>query len=392
MQTALRTTRFQESMIREMTRLALQSGAINLSQGYPDFDPPPEVLEAAAVALRAGVNQYTVTWGYPPLRGRLAELYTSLLGWEVHPDEHVTITCGVSEAICASLLAVLNPGDEVIVIEPAHENFRPAALFAGAEPVAVPLDRPAYHLDADRLRAAVTPRTRALILNTPHNPTGRVFAGEELAAVIDVVTRHDLVLITDEIYDHILYDGRRHVSPGSLEALCDRTITIGGLGKTYAVTGWRLGYAIASEPLAASVRAVHDFLTICAPTPLQAAAVTALNLPASYYAETLADYHQRRDLMLASLSDLGFRAAPPEGAYYVMAAYGDLPLPQAKWDALTFARWLTTEVGVAVVPGGHFYGDHRLGEGVVRFAFCKRLATLQEAAERMREGFLRAGA
>lgn len=392
MQTALRTTRFQESMIREMTRLALQSGAINLSQGYPDFDPPPEVLEAAVTALNTGVNQYTVTWGYPPLRGRLAELYTSRLGWDVYPDKHVVVTCGVSEAICASLLAVLNPGDEVILIEPAHENFRPAAIFAGAEPVAVPLDRPGYQLDGDRLRAAITPRTRALILNTPHNPTGRVLAGAELATVIDVVARHNLVLITDEIYDHILYDGRVHVSPGSLEPLRDRTITIGGLGKTYAVTGWRLGYAIAPEPLAASVRAVHDFLTICAPTPLQAAAVTALDLPASYYAGMLAAYNQRRDLMVSSLSGLGFHVSPPEGAYYVMADYGDLPLAQAGWDAPAFARWLTTEVGVAVVPGGHFYGDHHLGEGVVRFAFCKKPETLLAAAERMRDGFTKAGA
>ncbi len=390
LQPAQRTNRFQESMIREMTRLALQHNAINLSQGYPDYDPPPAVLEAAVAALHAGANQYTVTWGYPPLRTRLAELYAARLGWDVQPDRHIAVTCGVSEAICASLLAVLDPGDEVLLLEPAHENFRPAVLFAGAEPVAVSLDRPHYRLDGDRLRAAVTPRTRALILNTPHNPTGRVFAGEELTAIVDVVTQHDLVLITDEIYDHILYDGRRHLSPGSLEPLRERTITIGGLGKTYAVTGWRLGYAIVPDPLAGAVRAVHDFLTICAPTPLQAAAVAALSLPDSYEAELLAAYHKRRDLMVSLLAGLGFGVDRPEGAYYVMAAYGDLPLPQAQWSAVDFARWLTTAVGVAVVPGGHFYGDHGQGEGVVRFAFCKRIETLQAAAQRLREGFDRA--
>ena len=383
METARRFDNIRESVIREMTRLAIQHDAINLSQGFPDFPPPEPVLQAAVEAIRGGLNQYTITWGYPPLRQKLAELYTSRLGWQVEPDEHIVVTCGVTEALAAAMLAVLNPGDEIIILDPAHETFRPGAKLADARPVSVVLESPDFRLNGDRLAAAVTPRTRALILNTPHNPSGRVFDAEEIGAVVDVVTKNDLILITDEIYDRILYDGRKHVSPGGLEPLQERTITIGGMGKTYAVTGWRLGYAIAPRSLARVVKPAHDFLTICAATPLQAAALAALNLPQSFYTQMNEDYHQRRALMSEILSDLGFVFTQPEGAYYILADYRNLPIPQAAWDADRFARWMTREVGVAVVPGPNFYANPTDGEGLIRFAYPKKLETLREAARRM---------
>ncbi|RME60111.1 MAG: aminotransferase class I/II-fold pyridoxal phosphate-dependent enzyme, partial [Caldilineae bacterium] len=344
---------------------------------------PQEMLDAAVEAMRGGANQYTVTWGYPPLREVLAEKYTRQLGWDVDPNVHVTVVCGVTEGITAALLALLDPGDEIIILEPAHENFRPAAVLAGARPVAVPLEAPDYRLDPERLAAAVTDRTRALLLNTPHNPTGRVFDDEEVQGVIDLVLRHDLVLITDEIYDNILYDGRVHVSPGSREAVRDRTVTVGGLGKTFAVTGWRLGHIIAPAPLSAAIRPVHDYMTICAPTPLQAAAAVALTLPESFFAQQTQEYHARRDLMMDVLEEVGFQAIRPEGAYYTMADYTGIDAPQAAWDSVRFARWLTTEIRVAAVAGVNFYSLPGYGEGSVRFAFPKRLETLREAGRRL---------
>jgi aspartate/methionine/tyrosine aminotransferase len=341
--------------------------------------------EAAVKAILDGNNQYSPTWGYPPLRQKLAELYTERLGWSVNPSDHITVTCGVTEGINVAMLAMLNPGDEVIIIEPAHENFIPSAIFAGAKPIAVPLEAPAYRLDSERLSDAVTPRTRALLLNTPHNPTGRVFDAEELAGVIEVVLQHDLVLITDEIYDRILYDGYRHISPGSLEPLQERTITVGGLSKTFAMTGWRLGYVITPTHLSAAVRPVHDFLTICAPTPLQVAAATALSLPQDYYDDMMADYQQRREVMMGVLEEIGFVAPMPEGAYYVLADYSQAPIPQSQWDSTRFAMWLLKEVGVAVTPGTVFYSLPDYGERSVRFAFPKKVETLRAAGDRLRE-------
>lgn len=383
MRPAQRTANFGESTIREMTRLAIAHNAINLSQGFPDFDPPASVLQAAADAIKAGINQYTITWGYPPLRNKLAEIYRQQLGWEVDTNVHVTVTCGVTEGIAAVQMAILNPGDEIIIIEPAHENFRPASLMVGATPVAVPLEAPHYRLDGDRLAAAISPRTRAILLNTPHNPTGRVFDEEEMAVLIDLVLKHDLTVITDEIYDRILYDGRQHVSPGSRAALRDRTITVGGMGKSFAVTGWRLGFIIAPDAVAMPIRKVHDYMTICAATPLQAAAVTALELPQSYYTEMTAAYHQRRDHMMATLEEVGFSATTPEGAYYTMADYSQIDIPQAQWDSTRFAQWMTTDIGVAVVPGTSFYSLPGYGDKSVRFAFPKKLETLRQANERM---------
>lgn len=383
MQASARTEQFAESIIREMTRHAYDHGAINLSQGYPDFDPPQVVVDAAVAAIRGGVNQYTVTWGYPPLRTKLAAVYSPKLDRELDPDVHVTVTCGVTEGIVVALQAVANPGDEVLVLEPAHENFRPAAIMAGAKAVAVPLTAPDYRLDRELLTSRITPRTKALLINTPHNPTGRVFDEEEMAALIDVVTAHDLVLITDEIYEHILYDGRVHVSPARHPALKDRTIVVGGMSKTFAITGWRLGFVFAPKALAAGVRRVHDYMTICAPTPLQAAAVTALELPATYYQELTESYQQRRDTLMEYLTEAGFDALMPQGAYYTIADYRGLSVPQASLNSLEFAMWMTREVGVAVVPMSSFYSDPSLGEGSVRFAFPKKLETLRVAGERL---------
>jgi aminotransferase len=385
MQVADRISQFQESIIRMMTRLAMEHEAINLSQGFPDFDTPEPVKEAAAKAIADGHNQYSPTWGIGPLREKLAEMYTGYLGWEVDAAKHVTVTCGVTEAINSAMLAMLNPGDEIIIVEPAHENYIPSAIFAGATPVAVALEEPGYRLNPERLAAVVTPRTKALLLNTPNNPTGRVFDDEEIAGVIDVVVKNDLVLITDEIYDRILYDGRQHAFPGSLEALKDRTITVSGLSKTYAMTGWRLGFAVAPTHLSAAVRPVHDFLTVCAPKPLQHAAVAALNLPQSYYDEMTADYHERRKTMMAILDELGFKAPPPEGAYYVLTDYTEVDVPQTELNSMEFAVWMVEQVGVAVVPGIVFYSEEGHGDRSVRFAFPKKIATLEAAGDLMRE-------
>lgn len=381
MKPAQRLEGIQESSIREMTRLALKHGAINLSQGFPDFPAPEPVKQAAADAILGDENQYSITWGLPETRAAVAAKLSRFYGIDADPDRHVTITCGVSEAIIAAVMAVVNPGDEVIIVEPFHENFLPAVRFAGGTPVFVSLHPPDFALDPERLQAAFGPRTRAIIVNTPHNPTGRVFTREELILIGELAQRWDAVIITDEIYEHILYDGREHIPPATLPGLAERTITIGGLSKTYAITGWRLGYAVAlNDRLSTALRTVHDYMTICAPTPLQRAAIVALNLPDDYYEQMKRDYSRRRDVMMSALRAAGFRARPPEGSYYVLADFGDLG-----WvgDDFAFARWLTERVGVAVVPGSTFYYTPGLGVTTVRFAFPKRVETLVEAGQRL---------
>ena len=388
MRVSKRTKYYQESVIREMTRLAIEHDAINLSQGFPDFDPPQEVIQAAAAAITSGYNQYSPARGILDLRVKLAEQYSDKLGWSVDAERHVTVTCGVTEAINVALLALLDPGDEIIIIEPAHENFVPAALLSGARPIAVPLTEQNFRLDVDLLKQSLTDRTRALMLNTPHNPSGRVFDANEMLAITDFVVNNNLILITDEIYDRVLYDGRTHVCPGSIEVLRDRTVTLGGMSKTFAVTGWRLGYIIASSELMAAMTPIHDYLTICAPTPLQMAAVTALNLPQEYYDDMLVAYHNRRDKMMSILNTIGFRAQKPEGAYYVLADYSNVPSKHSKKDSKSFAVWMTEKLRVAVVPGEVFYTIPGYGDKTVRFAFPKQLSTLQAAADRMDSYFL----
>jgi aspartate/methionine/tyrosine aminotransferase len=377
----------RESRIREMTRIALDCGAINLSQGFPDFDPPLEIREAAARAVREGPNQYAVTWGLPSLRQAVAASYAKRFPAAfafVDPAKHVTITCGVTEGIVAAVAAVTENGDEVLIVEPAHENYGPATIFAGGTPVWFPLEPPDYALDVDRLARQVTARTRAILLNTPHNPTGRVFTRRELEALADLAKDRDLLVITDEIYDRILYDQREHVVIASLPGMRERTITVGGLSKTFAMTGWRLGHVIADEPWSTAVRTVHDFTTICAPTPLQHAAVAGFALPESHFEQQVREYEERRAAMLAILASSGFEAAPPEGAYYVLARYD-------AWRHLgstdEFARFLAREVGVAVVAGDSFWVTPGYGKGLVRFAFAKKLETLAAAGERLRRGF-----
>lgn len=368
------------SQIRDMMRLAMEVGAVNMAQGAPDFPAAPEVKLAAIRAIAEDKNQYSVTWGVAELRQAVAERMARRFGLHADPEREVTITCGVTEAIVAALLATVETGDEVIIIEPAHENYLPATAFAGGVPRFVPLRPPAFRLDADDLAAAITPRTRVLILNTPHNPSGRVFTREELLAVADLAERHNLLVITDEIYDEILYDGREHIAFATLPGMAERTITTGGISKIYAVTGWRLGYVIAPPPLSAAIRTVHDYLTICAPTPFQYAALTALALPETYYEEVRAAFHHRRARMMRILKQANLHASPPEGAYYVLADFSAWNVAE---DDEAFARFLITEVGVAVVPGSAFYSGHpHLGRRLVRFAFAKRDETFDEVERR----------
>lgn len=377
---ARRLQMIRESFIREMTRLAITHNAINLSQGFPDFDPPREAIEAAHQALETGANQYTITWGTPVLRGAIAAKMRNWYGLDYDPDQHITVTCGVTEAILATLMGILDTGDEAIIIEPYHEGYLPAIIFAGGTPRFVPLDPPDYTLDPDRLRGAFNSRTRAILINSPHNPTGHVFTRTELENIAQLCQEFNVVAITDEIYEHIIYDNHRHIPLASIPGMADRTVTISGFGKTFAMTGWRLGYACALNPLSTTLRTVHDFMTICAPAPLQAACAATLSMPDEYYSHLQADYTMRRDKMISILDKAGFIVRPPEGAFYVMADF-------SKWDFdgndYSFARWLPANLGVAVVPGSCFYGTKGMGKKTVRFAFAKKLETLQAAEERL---------
>jgi aminotransferase len=376
-----RAASFQESVIREMTRLHLLYGGVNLAQGFPDFDPPPEMLEAACRALREGYNQYAITWGAPALREAVARHATEFNHISTDPGENVTVTCGATEAMIAALMAVVNPGDEVIIFTPFYENYGPDAILSGAAPRYVPLREPDWRFDPDELASTFGPRTRAIIVNTPHNPTGHVFTRGELEAIASLCVKHDALAITDEIYERILYDGREHLSIGSLDGMRERTIMISGASKTFAVTGWRLGWAIATKEVSIGIRRVHDFLTVGAPHPLQMAAAAALSLPESYYRRMAAEYAERRERMLAILEDAGLRPFPPEGAYYVMTDCSPFGQP----DDVAMAMWLVKEIGIAVVPGSSFYppGDPA-GRQRIRFAFPKRLPTLEEAGKRLK--------
>jgi aspartate/methionine/tyrosine aminotransferase len=371
---------FSESVIREMTRLANLHGAINLGQGFPDFPAPDEVKRAASRAIADDHNQYPITWGTPELRAAVAAHYDRWYGMGLDPETEVCVTCGSTEAMIASMLATLDPGDEVVLFEPFYENYNPDAILTGVTPRYVALRPPDWTFDEADLRSAFTDRTRAIVLNTPNNPTGKVFARPELEAIAVLCQRHGAVAITDEIYEHITYDDARHVPIATIPGMEDRTITISALSKTYAVTGWRVGWAVARRPLMAGIRSVHDFLTVAAATPLQLAGVEALSLPDAYYDRIRAEYADRRAAMLRALGETGFEAVPPEGAYYVMADVSHLGLG----DDVPAARHLVEHEGVAVVPGSSFYSRPDLGRHLVRFAFCKRLETLEAAAERLR--------
>jgi aminotransferase len=375
---------FTESVIREMTRLAYAHGAINLSQGYPDFPAPAELKEAARQAIADDINQYPITWGAEGFRRAIAAHYRERygMGW-VDAERHVTVTCGSTEAMIASMLGVLDPGDEVVVFEPFYENYGPDTIIAGAVPRTVTLHPPDWTFDEAELAAAFNERTRGIVINTPNNPTGKVFTRAELERVAELCQRWDAVVFTDEIYEHITYDGHRHVPPAAVSGLEDRTVTISALSKTYAVTGWRVGWIVAPDAISDAIRGMHDFLTVAAPAPLQEAGAVALAMPEAYYERTAAEYLERRDTLMRILAETGFEARPPQGAYYVMADVSHLGLG----DDVAVAHHLTKGVGVAVVPGSSFFSRPELGAHLVRFAFCKKVATLEEAGERLRKAF-----
>jgi aminotransferase len=374
--------RFTESVIREMNRLAVAAGAVSLAQGFPDFACPPELKRAVAEAVDADINQYAITWGSKPLRDAIAESTVSRFpAWgSIDPETQVTVTCGATEAMIAAMLGLLDPGDEVVVFEPFYENYGPDAILADATPRYVTLHEPDWSIDPDELRAAFTSRTRAIVVNSPHNPTGKVFSRTELELIAGLCQEHDVVALTDDIYEHIVYEGE-HVPLATMPGMADRTASIHSMSKTYSVTGWRVGWAIASPELSLGIRRVHDFLTVGAAAPLQAAAVTALRFPEDYYVDLAAAYRQRRDLLVPALRAAGFRVHEPAGAYYVMTDIRDLARPGE--DDVTFARRLIEDPGVAAVPGSSFFSHAELGRTKLRFAFPKRLETLQAAADRL---------
>jgi aspartate/methionine/tyrosine aminotransferase len=373
-----RASQFTESVIREMTRIAHQHGAINLAQGFPDFPMPAPMKDAACAAIHGDINQYAVTWGSPALRLAIAEKYRRWYDMTVDPDTEITVTCGATEAMASVFLALLDPGDEVVIFEPYYENYGPDAVLAGAAPVFVPL-RVGWRFDEAELRRAFTPRTKAIVVNTPHNPTGHVFTRQELTLIAEIAASHDAWVITDEIYEHIRYAGGHH-PPAALPGMRDRTITISGLSKTFSCTGWRLGYAIAPPAMTGAIRKVHDFLTVGAPAPLQAAGAMALAFDADYFNHLALAYRERRDILAAALARAGFRFTVPEGAYYILADFSALAPTE---DDVAFATRLTRDIGVASVPGSSFDHDKALGKNLVRFAFCKRRETLEAAAERL---------
>jgi aminotransferase len=376
--TAQRTSTFTESVIREMTRVANQHGAINLAQGFPDFPMPAPMKDAACAAIQGDINQYAITWGTPALRLAIAAKYRKWYDMEVDPEREITVTCGATEAMASVFLALVNPGEEVIVFEPFYENYGPDAILAGATPVFVPLEGLDWKLDPDKLRAAFSDRTRAIVVNTPHNPTGRVFTREEISLIAELCIKHDAIAITDEIYEHIRYAGSHHVL-ATWPGMRERTITISGLSKTFSCTGWRLGYSIAPFEFTSPIRKVHDFLTVGAPAPLQAAGAVGMAFDADYYNHIALDYRARRDMMITALNEGGFKFCAPEGAYYILADFSEL----SDLRGLEFALWLAKEVGVATVPGTSFYSKPKMGETVTRFAFCKKSETLERAAERL---------
>ncbi|HXY50798.1 MAG TPA: aminotransferase class I/II-fold pyridoxal phosphate-dependent enzyme [Terriglobales bacterium] len=375
---------FTESVIREMTRQAMLHGAINLAQGFPDFPAPAEIKRAAREAIAADLNQYAITWGAKSLRGAIAEQTRTFQGVAVDPETQVTVCCGSTEAMISTLLAVCNAGDEVVIFEPYYENYGPDSILSGAKPRFVKLRPPAspngdWSFDERELRAVFHRHTKAIIVNTPNNPTGKVFSRAELELIRDLCVEFDVLAITDEIYEHIVYDGAQHISIAGLDGMTERTITINGMSKTYSVTGWRVGWTIAPPRLTDAIRKVHDFLTVGAPAPLQEAGASALSLPQSYYRKLAEGYRRRRDRLMRALEEAGFRCFRPQGAYYVMTDISGFGFA----DDLAFTRHLVSEVGVAAVPGSSFYRNPSDGARQVRFAFCKREETLDEAAKRL---------
>jgi aspartate/methionine/tyrosine aminotransferase len=393
---SLKAQSFTESVIREMTRLNLElngpARAVNFAQGFPDFETDPRIVEAAARALRDGFNQYATTWGAPQLRKAIARNQSVAWGRDVDPDAEVTVSCGATEGMIAAMLAAVDPGDEVVIFEPFYENYGPDCIISGAVPRYVtlhPPERPdaatrmgladCWSFDPDDLRRAFGSRTRAIVVNTPHNPTGKVFSRVELDLIAQLCIEHDAIAITDEIYEHLVFRGE-HISLATMPGMADRTITISGASKTYSVTGWRVGWLLAPPALTVGIRKVHDFLTVGAAHPLQIAVAAALELPASFYVELLGDYRERRDAIVTGLTECGFEAAAPDGAYYVMAGIGGFGFD----DDVAMARHLIEKVAVATVPGSSFYHDSEHGRGHLRFSFPKRTETIERGLQALR--------
>ena len=374
-----KAAQFTESVIREMTRLALQHKAVNLSQGFPDFPAPVEIKRAAQEAIAADINQYAITWGAKSLRNAIADKFSRTNGMAIDPEREITVCCGSTEAMVSAMMAIINPGDEVVVFEPFYENYGPDAILSGATPRYVKLHPPNWAFDSQELAVAFGPKTKAIILNTPNNPTGKVFARSELEKIRDLCVEHNAFAITDEIYEHMLYDGARHISMATLDGMRDRTITINALSKTYSVTGWRVGWAIASMEVTSAIRKVHDFLTVGAAAPLQEAGASALQFPPEYYTSLATEYAQRRARLLGILIGAGFHCFKPSGAYYIMTDISAFGFP----DDMAFAKYLVTEIGVAAVPGSSFYRNPADGRTHLRFTFCKTEKTFQAAAERL---------
>jgi aspartate/methionine/tyrosine aminotransferase len=370
-----RISRFTESVIREMTRLAVAKNCVNLAQGFPDFPAPAILKQAATDAIAADINQYPITWGAKPLREAIAAKYRRTYQMDYDPEQEITVCCGATEGMVASLLAVLNPGDEVVLFEPFYENYGPDTQLCGAETRYVTLHAPDWTFDPDELRRAFNPRTKAIILNSPNNPTGKVFSRAELDQIAALCQEFDVLAITDEIYEHILYEGGEHVPIASLPGMRERTILVNSMSKTYSVTGWRVGWVLAPADLSNSIRKVHDFLTVGAASPLQAAGVIALGLPDDYYRGLGVEYAKRRDHIINSLESNGFRCFRPRGAYYVMTDITNFGF----LDDTSFVRHLIDNVGVAAVPGSSFYARECGGSQQVRFCFCKKYETLESA-------------
>jgi aspartate/methionine/tyrosine aminotransferase len=375
---AKRTATFTESVIREMTRIATMHQAVNLAQGFPDFSMPDAMKDAACTAIRGDINQYAVTWGTPVLRQAIAEKYRRWYNMEVDPDLNVTVTCGATEAMATVFMALMDAGDEVLIPEPFYENYGPDAILAGAKPVFIPFERPDWKLDPDRLRKAFNKKTKAIVVNTPHNPTGRVLMREEIDVIAELCIEHDAWAITDGPYEHMVYSGHHH-EIATWPGMRERTITISSLSKTYSCTGWRIGWIIAPPAQTSPIRKVHDFLTVGAPAPLQTAAAVGFAFDPEYYNQFTADYKTKRDFMSAVLREVGFAFAVPEGAYYIFTDFSKL----SDLDDVTFAKWMTQEIGVATVPGSSFYSNKEDGRQFTRFAFCKKQETLEHAAERL---------
>jgi aspartate/methionine/tyrosine aminotransferase len=382
-QLSIKAESFTESVIREMTRLNLHLNgperAVNFAQGFPDFSTDARILEAAEKALRDGFNQYATTWGAPQLRQAVARKQSAAWGREVDPETEVTVSCGATEAMIAAMLAAVDPGDEVIVFEPFYENYGPDCILSGAVPRYVTLRGDDWSFDPDELRRAFNSKTRAIVINTPHNPTGKVYSEAELELIAQLCVEHDAIAITDEIYEHLVYRGR-HISLATLPGMRDRTITISGASKTFSVTGWRIGWLIAPPVLSAGIRKVHDFLTVGAAHPLQVAIATALELPPSFYVELLGDYQERRDAIVTGLRECGFEVQAPDGAYYVMAGIEKFGFD----DDVSFARHLIEKAAVATVPASSFYHEPAKGRHQVRFSFPKKIETIERGLEALR--------